>query len=301
MTRICYDSTTPSAIPADAAMVAGYSDGIYAWSAADWARFSNAVQVRIVVNSITDDGDVLDIEPGNNDALASVDWTIARRAAGAVPTVYCGNWAPGYTMADVVAAHNARGVPPPQFWLADFDGVQAIPDGCIAKQYANAQMLGINADASVVADFWPGVDPMPDPCADLRNSLISINTRATAMAAEVEAIIEDSAGYDTGESAMRLPPRPEDVVPASATTAFNWSDRLNAFLNELFSLHGLIMVGIIAGVIAKALAGSGLDPHWTVGIVAALTLVSTLAAGIAGAFGQSAVAVANLARLGRLR
>lgn len=40
MTRTMYDSTNPGAIPASAALVAGYVDGLYRWSDAAWARFA---------------------------------------------------------------------------------------------------------------------------------------------------------------------------------------------------------------------------------------------------------------------
>lgn len=200
MTRLLYDSTVAANIPADAEMVAGYVDGLYKWTPADWARFPNAVKVRIAINPATNDGHALDIEPGNWDAAASVDWTIMRRASGVVPTIYCGTWAPGYTWQDVIDAHDARGVPRPQIWLAYYDGIQVIPDGCVAKQYANDAMLGFGADASVAADYWPGVDappPVPpppdpdpaDPCAQYRQNDANAVTRIQRAQAElVEAI-----------------------------------------------------------------------------------------------------------------
>ena len=163
MTRLMYDSTDASAIPADARMVAGYVDGLYRWSIADWARFPNAVKAHIAVNPATNDGDVLDIEPGNWDAVASVDWVIQRRADGLEqPTVYCGSWAPGYNWQDVLDAHAARGVPAPLIWYANYATGPTIPDGCIGHQYADVGPY----DLSVVADFWPGLDvapPAPQP------------------------------------------------------------------------------------------------------------------------------------------
>jgi hypothetical protein len=159
MTRLMYDSTTASAIPTNAAMVAGYCDGLYVWSEADWNRFPNAVKVRIAVKPYTNDGHALDVEPGNWNAAASVDWVLLRRSAGMVPTVYCGSWAPGYTWEDVLAAHAARGVPPPLIWYANYDGVKVVPAGAVAKQYADAGPY----DLSVVEDYWPGVDVAPVP------------------------------------------------------------------------------------------------------------------------------------------
>lgn len=164
MTRYFFDSTVASNIPSDAVGVCGYVDGAYRWASADWARFPNAVKVRIAVNPATNDGHCLDVEPGNWNAVASVDWVIMRRASGlATPTVYAGSWAPGYTWQDVLNAHAVRGVDPPLIWYANYDGIAVIPDGCVAKQYASSSMLGIDADVSVVADYWAGVDPAPEP------------------------------------------------------------------------------------------------------------------------------------------
>jgi hypothetical protein len=165
MTRYFYDSTVAANIPADAAGVCGYCDGLYVWSASDWARFPNAVKVRIAVNPATNDGHVLDTEPGNWDAAASVDWVLMRRASGlATPTVYCGSWAPGYTWQDVLNAHAARGIDPPLIWYANYSTGPNIPAGAIAHQYAAMATY----DLSIVADYWSSVDieptpPQPDP------------------------------------------------------------------------------------------------------------------------------------------
>ena len=89
MTRTMYDGINASRLPRDAQLAAGYVDGLYAWSAADWARFSpGTVRVRIAVFASTDDGEVLDVEPGNATPAESVDWVLMRRRAGVDPTVY---------------------------------------------------------------------------------------------------------------------------------------------------------------------------------------------------------------------
>lgn len=155
--RTMYDGIADDAhlIPADAQMVAGYVDGLYRWSDTHWALFPHAIKVRIAVFATTDDGVVLDCEKGNCTPAESVDWTLMRRKAGVDPTVYCGRntW-----WADIQAAHRARGVPQPHYWVADYSVDQtnpAIPAGAIALQYADKGSY----DLSVVADHWPGVDP----------------------------------------------------------------------------------------------------------------------------------------------
>lgn len=153
--RIMYDGIDSDAgiIPADAQLVAGYVDGDYVWTGADWARFPHAVHVRIAVHAGTDDGHVLDVESGNATPAESVDWVLLRRGSGADPTVYCNT----STWPQVRAAFQARTVPEPHYWIADYDGDTAIPAGAVAHQYASTARW----DLSAVADYWPGVDPAP--------------------------------------------------------------------------------------------------------------------------------------------
>lgn len=77
--RLMYDSTTASDIPADAEIVAGYVDGRYAWSDADWARFPNAVKVRISVFGSLD-ADVLDVEPSDATPADAAVWVAQKNA-----------------------------------------------------------------------------------------------------------------------------------------------------------------------------------------------------------------------------
>lgn len=153
MTRTMYDGVDASRLPTSAQMVAGYVDGLYRWSDADWARFPNSVKVRIAVFSQTDDGHVLDVEPGNATPAQSVDWVLMRRRAGVDPTVYMNT----STWPTVRSAFQARNVAEPHYWVAQYDGIGTIPAGAIAKQYYNNNDLGY--DLSVVADQWPGIDP----------------------------------------------------------------------------------------------------------------------------------------------
>ena len=153
MTRSMYDGIDATRLPTTAALVAGYVDGLYAWSAADWARFPASVKVRIAVFSSTNDGEVLDVEPGNATPAQSVDWVLMRRRAGVDPTVYMN----ASTWPTVRAAFTARGVAEPHYWVAQYDGVASIPPGAIGKQYYNNDQAGY--DLSAVADYWPGIDP----------------------------------------------------------------------------------------------------------------------------------------------
>lgn len=123
MTRRMYDGVASDAAaighqaqPGD--LVGGYGDGMYAWSAADWANIApGVIRVLIVVFATTNTGVILDCEPGNATPAESVDWVLMRRAAGADPTVYMSvsNWPA------VRAAFQSRGVPEPHYWVAAYD------------------------------------------------------------------------------------------------------------------------------------------------------------------------------------
>lgn len=156
-----YDSINPARIPANAAMVAGYVDGIYGpehgrfnqpgWDLAAWARFPNAVKVRIAVFASTNDGHVLDVETYDATPAQAPGWVKMRRAAGRDPSVYMN----ASTWPAVRQAFRSAGVPEPHYWVASYPGGGAvIPAGAIAHQYADPGPY----DLSVVADFWPGVD-----------------------------------------------------------------------------------------------------------------------------------------------
>lgn len=155
MTRTMYDSVSPGAIPQTAKMVAGYVDGRYVWAPAGWARFPNAVHVRIAVFATTNDGVVLDVETGDATPAQAPGWVQRRRAAGIDPSVYCNT----SVWPSVRAAFQAARVPEPHYWVAAYPGGGAvIPAGAIAHQYADPLTSGGNFDLSIVADYWPGVD-----------------------------------------------------------------------------------------------------------------------------------------------
>lgn len=158
--RTMYDSITAAAIPADAAIVAGYVDGRYRWSPADWARFPTARKVRIAVFASTLDGDVLDVERGDAAPADAPGWVRARRGQGADPSVYT-----SVTEWPTVRGEFARqGVAEPHWWIAAYPGCgPALYPGSVAHQYHDAGPY----DLSVVADHWPGIDPQPPEDDDM--------------------------------------------------------------------------------------------------------------------------------------
>lgn len=172
-------------IPTTAQLVAGYVDGDYVWTAADWARFPNSVHVGIAVRSTTNAGIVLDVETGNASPEEAVNWVLLRRGAGADPTVYCGQ----SSWPSVQAAFATHDVPAPHWWVASYDGNPAIPAGAIAKQYESTS----DWDISSVADYWPGVDPAPVSTVQLEED----DMKASVMAQGGIAMVGVAAGADT--------------------------------------------------------------------------------------------------------
>jgi hypothetical protein len=151
------DSVTVANLPATGFDLYGaYVDGAYANYAAAEARFPGKV-VPIAVLSSTDNGIVGDCEPGAIwPPQKAVDWITMRRADGVDPSLYCsyGVWT------NVQIAFNNVGVRWPHFWIADYPGIgPLLYPGTVAHQWVDWGPY----DESVVADYWPGVDPAPGP------------------------------------------------------------------------------------------------------------------------------------------
>jgi len=157
VTRVMYDGVTASSVPSGAAIYAGYVDG--EWQSYDSlvSEYPSALHVSICVTS-SDDARVLDVETGDASATEAPAWATRQRAAGnAYPVVYMNE----STWASVQAAFSDQGVAEPLYWVAayvsDSASPPAIPSGALAIQYYD---FG-GYDASLVADYWPGLDPAP--------------------------------------------------------------------------------------------------------------------------------------------
>jgi len=151
-----YDSITAADIPQGVAMVAGYCDGLYRWSDQDWARFPDAVKVRIAVNPGTDDGQVGDVENFDMTPTGFLDWARRRRASGqSEVTAYCTEG----SMSAIAQIFNGAGEREPHYFVATLDGRQlALGGSIVANQYAGQALSGGHYDLSNVLDYWPGVD-----------------------------------------------------------------------------------------------------------------------------------------------
>lgn len=157
MVRYMYDSVSPGNIPSSATMVACYADGLYANVGAMQARFPRATVVTIAVRHTTR-AHVLDVETGDATPAEAVQWltqTMADLDNGHL-TIYC-NMSVWPTVRAVI---RSAGVTEPNYWVARYDNDPTLPAGAVAKQYIGDYN---GYDKSVVADYWPGVDPAPTP------------------------------------------------------------------------------------------------------------------------------------------
>lgn len=154
--RTMYDgiNTDAAGIARDfpaAQMVAGYLDGTYAWSAAEWALFPRAAHVTIVVSANANAGDVLDVEAGDATPAQTGAWVSMRKQAGLYrPSIYCslnvvpevrigtGQWRLGIDY---------------DLWVADWDGTTQVPYPlAAAKQDRSTPGYDVSA---VFDDGWP--------------------------------------------------------------------------------------------------------------------------------------------------
>lgn len=148
------DAVSPSAIPADAKLVAGYVDGNFADYGAIAARFAgkaDLVSICIFLDSLAD---FADVEPGNPiKTPAQVRASFEFRKAHGV-------WNPGFygdhaRMTGTIIPGLA-GIPRSQYrlWLADWTDREHIPPGYDACQYESLSSPNIDV-SEVAASFFP--------------------------------------------------------------------------------------------------------------------------------------------------
>lgn len=242
MTRRCFDSTTAADIPAGSELVMGYVDGSSRWSDADWLRFSDGrTLVRLCIFNDRYDAQVIDLEPGNNDARGAVPWIREKWLRGETPTVYCfSDRGPyGYRISDVRSECDAASLKHPLFIITDFDNDPTLPDDpeVIGKQYANSDLTGGHYDVTVVRDFWPGVDEedtMTDDQIiaaierkyDLTNTIAAIKEELTKDAHHIHA----EPPNITGERIVVPFPTAAWFGANADLSIIGWNDKLDASL-----------------------------------------------------------------------
>jgi hypothetical protein len=146
-----------------AAMVAGYINGGFAWTQAEWNLFPDANHVTISTTAGANEGDVLDVESGDASPDQTAGWIAMRKAAGLYrPTIYC-----SLDVIPAVRAGTGSYVLDKDYdiWVANYTGVPHEVTGCAATQYESTA----NYDISIVYDTaWPHRKaPAPAPPTQL--------------------------------------------------------------------------------------------------------------------------------------
>ena len=142
----------------DAAIVAGYLNGAYAWSQEDWGLFPHATHVEITVSN-RNMGDVLDVEQGDATPAECEGWIAMRKAAGYYrPTIYT-------SLVNVPAVRQGTGRyvlgTDYDLWVADYDGSTSLPYKlAVAKQYRSTAQYDVSV---VYDDRWPYRTPIVVP------------------------------------------------------------------------------------------------------------------------------------------
>jgi hypothetical protein len=145
----------------NAPKIAGYVNGSYAWSQADWNLFPHADHVTISVTAGANAGDVLDCEAGDATPDQTAGWIAMRKAAGLYrPTIYC-----SLDVIPAVRVGTGKFILGKDYdiWVAHYTGVPHEVPGCAATQYESTA----NYDASSIYDTaWPhrkAPAPAPPP------------------------------------------------------------------------------------------------------------------------------------------
>lgn len=151
-------------------LVAGYANGTYAWSSADWHRFPHQAHVTIDVRGTDPSADVLDVETGDATPADAVTWIKNKKLLKpAYPGVLYVNRSNITAVFNAMHAAGYQVVKDFRLWIATLDGSRSVPDmtGVTAIQYEGSNMTHTNVDLSLVFDgAWkaaPVVTPPPPP------------------------------------------------------------------------------------------------------------------------------------------
>ena len=181
----------------DATKIAGYDNGRYAWTLADWNLFPHADHIHISVTASANMGDVLDVETGDATPDQTHGWISMRKSAGLFrPTIYC-----SLDTAQAVRDGTREYILGKDYdmWVARYDGsTQNVYTGASAKQYAALN----DYDLSVVYDTkWPyrkaPSSTSPPPAAWPANVVLVYGNQGEAVRALQQAL------YDTGIYGVR--------------------------------------------------------------------------------------------------
>jgi hypothetical protein len=148
------DSTVAGNIPAKGTdLGAGYVNGRFAWSAADFSRFP--IHATIDVLGIAPHADVLDVEIGDATVPTAVVWAHAHNnLKPEYPAIIYCNRSTLTPLFNAMLASGFRIGRDFRLWVATLDGTKKLPDmtGVTAVQYAGQAQTHAHYDESIVYD-----------------------------------------------------------------------------------------------------------------------------------------------------
>lgn len=156
------DATNVANLDPSAPVVAVYMDGLYRTTlAAVRARCPNSAVAWITVLA-NPQGQIYDCEPGNGTPTNAATYAMQRLALGFTPIVYCGEMTWWTTIEGLINAAGGGGRV--LYWVANYNGIQAIPAGADAKQYADPGPVDLSqVDDKFLAAIGATTPPPGDP------------------------------------------------------------------------------------------------------------------------------------------
>ena len=191
ITLFMFDDVDVHLLPAHAYAYAGYLDGYYANFAQVKLAYPQAHLVGIVTRAC-DDGDALDVEPGDAAISQAPGWVARQHARGvARPIVYVSAANAQLMIDTLTAAGIAR--PAHRLWLAHYGVGQHIcgPGRCGFPQADGTQFtskaLGRSLDESLVADDFFGAQPLTFPITqgDIGTEVVTLQKMLNAWASVI--------------------------------------------------------------------------------------------------------------------
>ena len=162
-TATVYDAITPGNLPTTGDGYLAYADGAFANVAGVKAVAGNR-PVKTITVAADLDADMMDSEDHNPTPSQAANWARAKISAGkGRPTTYCPLLEGGYSLNEQQAAVRAVGLNTSDvdYFPASYDGVAAVPAGCVGKQWRGDVPPGF--DQSIVDAGWLGTVPTPVP------------------------------------------------------------------------------------------------------------------------------------------
>ncbi len=190
-TLFMFDDVNVHLLPAGAYAYAGYLDGYYANFAQVKAAHPQAHLVGIAVRA-GDDGDALDVEPGDATVSQAPGWVKRQQARGLVrPIVYVSAANAHLMIGTLTPAGISR--PSYRLWLAHYGVGQHMcgPASCGYPQADGTQFtstaLGESLDESLVADDFFGAPPLTFPVkqGDVGTEVVTLQKMLNAWASVI--------------------------------------------------------------------------------------------------------------------